>query len=137
MRVSGTNAIFRDPMAALVAGGQIVAAAGEHLSWPTHHQPAVPFPVSEPEPATRRDFAGSDAVPHWYHDAPTHPAGEFRLGDRSDSPRRPHVRRAPSSWPRPHLCATSPTMRSFAAAATLVRRSGTVARGAALGRCTC
>src|SRR5262245_52302131 len=120
MRVLGINAIFRHPMPALVADGQIDAAAEELLGLPSHGKPAVPFPVGQPERATWWcDFAGSDrdAVAHWHHAASTHPAAEFRPTTglmTLSAPRPAHAvvlgPRTARAWP--HLCATSPTMRS-------------------------
>jgi carbamoyltransferase len=121
MRVLGIIAIFHDASAALVADGQIVAAAEEErFSLRMHGIRRELFTAWEPERTARWcDFAGLDAgaldVACSYHPV-TNPAAAFRLHDPCGHLRRTYTRQAPSSRPTHStgsvrgLCAAPPAM---------------------------
>ncbi len=105
MRVLGINAVFHDPAAALVADGEIVAAAEEErFSRRKHGKPPVPFAAWElPERAAAwcLDHAGLeagdlDAVAYSYDPALTRPPVELGLHDPWDSLRTAFAWHAPS-----------------------------------------
>jgi len=130
MRVLGINAIFHDASAALVAGGQIVAAAEEErFSRHMHGIRRKPFTAWERERTARWcDFAvlrppskdlghgDLDAVACSYHPVLTHPAAEFRLHDPRGHLRTTYPRHVPSFRPThcagsvPRSCAAPPAM---------------------------
>src|SRR3954453_21170760 len=100
--VLGINAVFHDPAAALVADGEIVAAAEEErLSRRKHGKPPVAFATWElPEQAAAwclreagLEASDLDAVAYSY--APALVAGEEATGDSWDWLRTMFARRAP------------------------------------------
>jgi carbamoyltransferase len=104
MRVLGLNAVFHDPAAALVVGGEIVAAAEEErFSRRKHGKRPVPFSTWElPERAAAwcLDRAGLtphdlDAVAYSYEPALATPLGADVTADAWEGLRTLYVRRAP------------------------------------------
>jgi carbamoyltransferase len=139
MRVLGINAIFHHPSPALVADGQIVAAAEEErCTRPQHDGRPVPFTAWEPErTAQRSDFTGFDAddldaVACSYRSLLAHPAATFRLHDPCDHLRRTYAQHAPSV--RPTHATGSRRSTAHTGAADLMRHSRKAARLAASGR---
>jgi carbamoyltransferase len=142
MRVLGINAIFHDASAALVADGQIVAAAEEErFSLRMHGIRREPFMAWEPERTARWcDFAGLDAGTLAAVACSYHPAAEFRLHDPRGHLRKTSAGQAPSFRPTHSTGSVrgfvrrAPRNAAHAASASLLRRSGKAARQAALGR---
>ncbi|HET6628110.1 MAG TPA: carbamoyltransferase C-terminal domain-containing protein [Nocardioidaceae bacterium] len=104
VKVLGINALFHDPAAALVVGGETVAAAEEErFSRRKHGHRPVPFAAWElPELAARwcldeagLDISDLDAVAYSYDPDLARPADELGLDDPWDHLRQTYAKRAP------------------------------------------